>query len=94
MALIDLKLDKLRYKDDNTVQEVTEKSFKKNDIAKYNEYCKIGLACFSHFIYMYAHNADRTLEHGYAHLETLPLHTLAAKFLDNADESKSHDIYT
>lgn len=87
LCLIDLKLDKLREKNGGS-DVITEKSFKKGELVKYSEYCKIGLAMFAHFTYMYAYNKDRCAEQSYAHLEALPMYKLATTYCQEPDESK------
>lgn len=85
LVLMELKLDKLRL----TSPELSEMSFKKSELEKYNEHCRMGLALFAHFIHMYAQNKDRGADRGYPHLITLPLHTLASDFLADVDEGKA-----
>ncbi len=94
MTLIDLKLDKLRARDgvENassvSTNSLTESQLKKSEIVKCNDYCKLGIVCFTHFSFLYAKNEDRTNEVAYAHLDTLSLPDLVNVFNNHPDESK------
>lgn len=88
LAILDIKLDKLRHRDASGQEVINETSLKKNDIAKINEYCKTGYAMFMHFGYMYAQNKDRSSQHSLSHLETLPLMSLVQQYCGEPDEGK------
>jgi hypothetical protein len=85
LALLDIKLDKLRHRDGQDV--VNEKALKKSEIMKINEYCKTGYAMFAHFGFMYAQSKDRNSQNCLTGFETLPLHTLVGLFCAEPDEA-------
>jgi hypothetical protein len=86
--MLDIKLDKLRAKDVTGRGEISEKSLKKAEVVKCNEYCKLGLMAMAHFTYLYAHNKDRNAQNDIKHLEKLELHEVALSGCIEPDESK------
>ncbi|KAJ1419444.1 KIF-1 binding protein C terminal-domain-containing protein [Ochromonadaceae sp. CCMP2298] len=85
LAMLDMKLDKFR--DRNPAGDIEEKSLKKAEVAKCNEYSRAGLVVFAHFTYLYASMKDRTPDTVVQRLELLPLHLLAESFCTSPDEA-------
>lgn len=87
LAVLDIKLDKLRQKDASGQEVINEKALKKSDIVKINEYCKTGYAMFTHFGFMYAQSKDRVTQNAFAAFETAPLPELVQRFCAEPDET-------
>jgi len=85
--LLDLKLDKVRHRSGDT--GTTEMPLKKSEMIKCNDYCKMGIACFSHFLYLYATSEDRQNNNNqFSYFETLSIPDLVNVFHEAPDESK------
>ena len=74
LALLDIKLDKLRGRGGG---EVKESALKKTEIAKCNFYCKGVLAMFAHFTNMYV-PTDRPRADAFVSLTGFDDHSFAA----------------
>lgn len=84
MGLLDLKLDKLRTREGG---EIDEKSIKKAEIIKCNDYAKQAITFFSHFTFLYAQSKDRKEENAIPALEDQPLAKIVEIFCSEPDES-------
>lgn len=95
MAMLEIKLDKLRSRDANG--EIDFRKLKTAEKLKCNEYSKTALVMFAHFTYMYSTAKDRVPTKTSAHFETLPLYLLADAACQDPDESElfvtSHFYY-
>lgn len=86
LAMLEIKLDKFRERDPSG--QISEKSLKKAEVAKCNEYSKAGLVMFAHFTYLYAPNKERDAKHNVQFLEELPLYSLVDYGCTEPDDSK------
>jgi hypothetical protein len=84
LAMLDLKLDKLRSKDPNG--EIIEQKLKKSEIVNCNEYCKIGLAMFAHFTQMYAPTT--------ANITSSERPAAAASYWADMEKMQNHQVAT
>jgi hypothetical protein len=85
LGLLDLKLDKLRTREGG---EIDEKSIKKGEIVKCNDYARQACMYFSHFTFLYAQSKDRKEENAIPALEEQPLARLVEIFCKEPDESQ------
>lgn len=83
LTLLDLKLDKLR----NASGTIDEKTLKKAEIMKCNEYAKQACSYFAHFTFLYAQSKDRKPENTINHFENLPIYEVIQKFCLEPDET-------
>lgn len=90
LAMLDLKLDKIRTKG-----EIDERMLKKVEVNKLNEFCKNAIAMFAHFTWMYApasaggsaSSPAATASRGAPHMQTLALHELVDAACSKPDEA-------
>ena len=95
LSMLNIKLDKFRDRDAaKTGGEINEKLLKKAEVAKCNEYSKMGIAMFAHFTYCYAANKDRDNTKTIQFLEAQPLYALVSMGCTEPDESMYFSIAT
>eukprot|EP01038_Epipyxis_sp_PR26KG_P004400 gene4400-6223_t len=92
LSLLEIKLDKIRSKDSKG--EINIKKLKSTEINKCNDYCKISLAMFAHFTYLYSHRANNSIRGTNStkpttitSFETMPLYQLVDMTCQEPDES-------
>jgi hypothetical protein len=86
LHLLDCKLSKLRGRVGEGIV-FDERTMKKAEITKCNEYCRGALIMFNHFIHFYSKSADKSKFTGNSPFKNLSLEELKDLPLNEPDES-------